>query len=295
MVRAMCSVANTFMLKTPGNVKSLFWISKNPGERKGKYVPHLYLESKIDLNDVRTGFSESYNINRAVAIPSDMAEPYWDDDSVQEIDPKNLGTAVPQEGSFRDLPDYVDGQFIAWIETQFIQYLLRAFTIKVYRNYNLDMYSFSRESLNDFIIRCVDLYKGPIYREFDSVHEIFKRQLERLQQKYLSAAGTLEFEAFKTDSYHKELFHRISERVSGLFLRTEFSIQHFDPPSESASRIHELEERLWDLHRQARDAVTKILDSYEEKIKSIDEYILHPAMKDIHFVSSCFLWMPGVV
>ncbi len=280
------------MLKTPGTVKNLIWISENPEERKYIYVPHLYLESKIDLSDVRTGFNETYNINRAMEIPSDISEPFWDDDVVWEINPGKLATTVPEERSFKDLPEYVDGKYLAWIETQFIQYLLRAFKIKVYRNYNLDVYSFSGESLNDFIIRCVDLHKGMMYSEFDSVHGIFKRQLERLQQKYLRVEGAEELENFKTESYNRELFHRISERISALFLRTEFSIQHVDPPSESASRIHEMEERLWELHRQARNAVIRILDSYEEKIKSIDEYILHPAMKDIHFVSSCILWMP---
>jgi len=278
----------------PENDSSLFWIPE-PAAHALKYVPHLYLEAKIDFNDVRTGFRKTFNLYRAVEILPDKSEAFWDDGAVLEIDPKKLGPNVPEEAQIGDLPVHVDRRFISWTETQFIEYLLRAFTVKVYRNYNLDVYSFSGESLNDFIIRCVDLHKGPMYSEFDSVHEVFIRQLERLQQKYLSMENSEELERFKTDSYNKELFYRISERISGLFLRTEYSIQHVDPPSDSFSRIHELEERLRDLFKQAREAVIKILDSYEDKIKSVDEYILHPTIRNIHSVSSCVLWKPGAV
>jgi hypothetical protein len=280
------------MSTVPENVKNLFWISEPAAEREYTFVPHLYMQAKIDFSDVRTGFNESYNVNRAVLISPDLSEPYWDDDVVREIGPENVGTAAPKDAALRDLPGSLDGQYIAWMETQFIQFLLRAFTVTVYRNYNLDLYSLSGESRNDFIIRCADLHKEPMYAEFDSVHEVYKRQIERLRQKFLGMEGLDELETMKTDSYNRELFQRISDRINGLFLRTEFSIQHFDPPSGPASRTSELEERLRDLYRQAREAVIKILDSYEENIRSVDDYLLHPTVRNIHFVNSCILWMP---
>ncbi len=279
----------------PENVKSLFWIPDTEAARASGYAPHIYLEARIDFNDVRTGFTETFNINRAAEIPSKKSEPFWDEDAVLEIDPKKLATSVPEGVQIDDLPGHVDRQFISRIETQFIEYLLRAFTVKVYRNYSLDVYSFAGESLNDFIIRCADLHRGPMYNEFDSLHEVYLRRLERLRQKYLRLEDSKELEESKTDSYNREMFYRISERISALFLRTEFSIQHVEKPSGSFSRIHELEERLRDLHRQAQETVIKILDSYEDKIKSVDEYILHPNMRNIHFVSSCILWKPGVL
>ena len=282
------------MSTTPENVKNVFRIPDTEAARASRYAPHIYLEAKIDFSDVRTGFTETFNINRAAEIPSKKSEPFWDNDAVLEIDPKRLGTSVPKEVQMDDLPGHVDRQFISRIETQFIEYLLRAFTVKVYRNYSLDVYSSSKESRNDFIIRCADLHKGPMYNEFDSLHEVYIRRLERLRQKYLRMEDSQELEESKTDSYNRELFYRISERISALFLRTEFSIQHVEKPSDSSSRIHELEERLRDLHRQARETVVKILDLYEDKIKSVDEYILHPTMRDIHFVNSCILWKPGV-
>ena len=274
-------------------MKKLFWISEFPETEELEYIPRLYLQSKIDLSDVRTGFSGTYSVNRTVKMPSNKVEPVWDDDAVMDINPEKIGTKVPERIRLTSVPEYLDAQFIAWMETQFIQYLFRHFTVTVFRNFDLDLYSFSGESRNDFIIRCLDSSKGSMYREFDSLHEVFKRKLERLRQKYLGVEDTEELEEYPVDSNNGELFNWITERISALFLRTEFSIQRVPRPSGNVSHLHELEERLQSLHFEAQEAVTKILDSYEEKVKSVDEYILHPTMKDIHFVSSSILWMPS--
>ena len=89
-----------------------------------------------------------------------------------------------------------------------------------------------------------------------------------------------------------ELFNRIAERISALCLRTEFSIQRVRKPEGAFSHKHEFDERLEALHFEAQEAVARILDVYEEKVRSVDEYILHPTMKDIHFVRCFILWMP---
>jgi len=280
------------MLPTIENAKNRFWSPESHPEQALEYIPHLYLEAKIDFSDVRTGFRESYSVNRAVEIPSSEMDPFWDDEAVQDINPDKLRADVPEKVHFSSLPEYVDKQFMSRMETKFIQYLLRAFTVRIYRNFYLDEYSFSGESRNDFIIRCLDLNKGPMHREFDTLLGVFKRKLERIQQKYLEAESSEELEELKTDSRNRELFNRISERISALFLHTEFSIQRVTRPSDTIARMYELDEKLQSLHFEAQEAVSKILDAYEEKAKSVDEYILHPTVKNIHFVSSYVLWIP---
>ena len=279
------------MLSASENVKNLYHLPESSGKRELDYVPYLYVESKIHLNDVRTRFRQTYNINQIVRIPPARSEPLWDDDAVEGVHPENLVTEIPERASLRSLPQFVDTEFISWIETRFIQYLLRTFSVKAYRNFNLEIYSSSGESRNDFIIRCIDQIKAPMHQEFDHLHEVFKRKLERLQQKYLDKDNPEELEKAKYNSRNRELFNRISERVSALFLRTEFGIQRVTRPVGAPYHLDELQERLHALHFEAQEAVTRILDSYEEQAKSIDEYILHPTMKDIHFVSGCVVWI----
>ena len=56
--------------------------------------------------------------------------------------------------------------------------------------------------------------------------------------------------------------------------------------------MRELEEQLFSLELEAQYEIHKLLSSYGEKAQTIDEYIIHPNLKDIHFVRSCILWMP---
>ncbi|MEJ2109980.1 MAG: hypothetical protein P8Z37_08710, partial [Acidobacteriota bacterium] len=174
-----------------------------------------------------------------------------------------------------------------------LEYLLRTFTVRIYRNHYMRMYSRSGESANDFIIRCIDLIQAPMFSEFDTLLEVFKRKLARLSQKYLTENNSEDIDKMKTESRTKELFHHISERISALFLRTEVSIQRVTRPKGLPLHVHEMEERLQALHFEAQEAVTRILDFYEEKVKSVDEYRLHPALTDIHFVRSFILWAPA--
>ena len=55
--------------------------------------------------------------------------------------------------------------------------------------------------------------------------------------------------------------------------------------------MRELDERLLSLELEAHQMIARLFDSYDEKACAVDEYILHPNLKDIHFVRSCILWM----
>ena len=56
----------------------------------------------------------------------------------------------------------------------------------------------------------------------------------------------------------------------------------------------EMEERLLSLELEAQHAIAGLWRFlYREKARSVDEYILHPNLKDIHLVRSCILWMPA--
>jgi len=280
------------MLSKVENTKNLFRIPESTGARELEFEPYVLLEARIDFNDVRTGFSGQYRINKTVTIPEDLVEPLWDDNTIPDMYLEELEENPPERAGFRTLPGYVDAKFISWMETRFIQYLLDTFAVSIYRNHYLGTYSSSGEKLADFIIRCIELIQAPMYSEFDSMLEVFKRKLEQLQQKYLNEKHSEDIDKIKKVYRNRELFNHISERIAALFLRTEFHIQRLTPPMGPVSHVHELEERLTALHFEAQESVAKILDFHEEKAKSVDEYILHPTIKNIHFIRSFILWMP---
>ncbi len=46
------------------------------------------------------------------------------------------------------------------------------------------------------------------------------------------------------------------------------------------------------LESEARQSVSVVCDAYLYKSQSMDEYISHPNLKDIHLVRCCILWIP---
>jgi len=281
--------------RSPGStdkVKHLFLTAESGGSA-AEYFPYFYVEAKIDFNDVRTGFRETISLNRALEIYSNNAELLWVSDMAWDVDPQKTRSSVPDAIRLAGLPDFVDANFISRMETQFIQYLLRSFITRIYRNAYLNIYSFSGESHAEFTSRCREMLDGQQRNELDLLHDVIDRRIEQLKEKYLdeeSESGRLE--QAKAESQDKDIFSHYSERIAELFLRTELVSNSCDIVTRPSHVVQELEERLLALESETKQAITKLTDAYVEKAGALDEYILHPNLKDIHFVRSCILWMP---
>lgn len=255
-------------------------------------LPHLYVESRIDFSDVRTGFRDTVSLSQALEIYPDESGLLWADDMIRDVDPRRLKPFVPDPARMESLPAFVDADFISRTEIQYLQHLLRSFKSRIYRNFTLNLYSAPGESSHDFIRRCEELLDGPMRGELDSLREVFDRRLGQIVQKYLKAGDSDRLEQARIDSQNKDTYSRYAERVAGLFLQAGAS---FRPPAASppnGSGLREIEEKLSSLEFEAYRAIVNLKDSYAEKARSIDEYILHPNLKDIHFVRTCILWMP---
>lgn len=272
-------------------VKHLFLDAEDPAVRASEYSPYFYAEARLDINDVRTGFRETVSLSKALDIYSDSADLLWSNDMIRDVDFRKIRASIPNSVRLGSLPDFVNANFISRMETQFIQYLLRSFTITVHRNFALNIYSHPGESRNEFAARCLDLFNGPKRRELDILHEIFNRRLEQVKEKYLAAIESGGLEQARTESQNKDIFSHYSERIAGLFLQSELA-RPVPVPDRHSPGMQELEERLSSLELEAQQAIAKLRDSFEEKAQALDEYILHANLKDIHFVRSCILWMP---
>jgi hypothetical protein len=293
MNRADISMTNTKTqsLRHTEKVNCLYY-AVYPEIRKVEYVPYFYAEVRIDFNDVRTGLRETFSLNKALEIYSSTADLLWIKDMVQDVDPQKMVSSAPEGARIGSLPEYVDANFISHMETQFVQYLLRSFATELYRNSALNVYSNSGESGSEFIGRCSDLFDGPRRRELDLLQDVFKRRLEQLKEKYLVSEEAMGLERARIESQNKDIFSRYSDRIAGLFLVSRFASAQSVMSFHNSPGMSELEERLAALGIEAQNAIAKLINSYDDKARALDEYILHPNLKDIHFVRSCILWMP---
>jgi hypothetical protein len=285
--------SNSIGLPLTDKIKHLFLEKADSQMANVEYCPFFYVEVRIDFNDVRTGFRATESLNKALEIYAASADLIWSDDMIQDVHPEEITPSAPGEIRLRSLPDFVDASYISQMETQFIQYLLRSYKTKIFRNSELDVYSGAGESLSDFKSRCLDLLESSKRHELDSLHEVFERRLAQIRQKYLGTSASDNIELAKIESQSRDIFSHYAERIAGFFLQPELGLSADGNPLHIPRKNLEVEERLLALEMEARQAIARLWDSNKAKAQSIDEYILHPNLKDIHFVRSCILWIPA--
>jgi hypothetical protein len=292
MNRAEISMENTETPAWHRPDKVLFlYLAVDPKIRKVEYVPYFYAEVRIDFNDVRTGLKGTFSLNQAMEIYLPAADLLWSKDMVLDVNPENVVPTAPEGAHFGGLPDYVDANYIPRMETHFVQYLLRSFSIRLYRNSVLNLYSNSGENRSEFIERCRELFDAPRRRELDGLHDVYRRRLEQLKEKYLALGELIGLETAQIESQNRDIYVRYSDCIAELFLFGQFTSVRSTRPFHISPGMQELEERLMALGIEAQQSVTNLAHSYEDKARALDECILHPNVKDIHFVRSGILWM----
>jgi hypothetical protein len=278
-------------------INQLFWTAENQ-DPAAEFSPFFYAEVRIDFNDVRTGFRETISLKKAFELFSDP-DLLWVADMIRDINPENISNVIPSGfcikslTEFPEFPEFIDEQYISKMEAQLVQYLMNRFEAKVYRNSVLNIYSFSGESLSQFTTRCLELLDGPMRQEFESLHDAFNRKLRQIKQKYLGYEDdSRESEIANEDSMNRNYFSKTSERIAGLFIHAEPNMRPVAGAFRNVQGAQELEDRLLSLELEAQQVIAKLWGSYVEKAQSVDEYVLHPNLKDIHLVRSCILWLP---
>jgi hypothetical protein len=271
------SQSRTF--SSANKIKHLFLDTQDSQTTGMKYAPFFYAEVRIDFNDVRTGFRATESLNKAVEIHHITADLLWAEDMIRDVDPQKIKAQTSEGIEIGQLPDFVDAVFVSQMETQFIRYLLRSYKTLVYRNF-------------EFCARCLDLLNEPKRLELDALQEIFARRLEQIRQKYLNANSSDNLDLAKAESQDRDLFLSYSDRIADLFLQSEISLSASVNKPSPSENSRDMAEYLASLKLEAQHAIARILDLYEQKARCVDEYILHPNLKDIHFVRSCILWIP---
>lgn len=269
----------------------------NFGAGRMGYAPRLYFEAKIHVTDVRSGVRDACTVNLAVEIHAMEDDAMWTRDMVLTVEASKVEPGLPESTDLASLPAFVNGDYLYRMETLFLAYLMRYYEIRVFGNYALNVYSATAESLEDFEKRCVEMLVEGFRKDLDASHEIFQRKLEQIREKYLresvGMAPGRSFEAVKVSSHWKSRLHETSRRLTDLFLGTQLTAEAgVELPALSPPTSMDLEQRLYSLELEARQEIRRFLSQYQERVRTIDEYTVHPNLKDIHMVRTCILWMP---
>jgi hypothetical protein len=278
----------------PGRIKQLYLRPASAAGQPRQYEPCFYFEARIDYADVRSGFHLTCGLHDILDIRPYDSDETWTRDMVRTVDPTLIQVAKPDEAICRPLPEYVNEEFLGRVETQYLSYLLRYAEARIFRNFALNIYSQPGESRCDFQSRCLEGFQESFRGELDAMREVVNRRLERIEEKHISGNPTGEFESDRRLAQARSRLQAIADRITELFLQIELSME----PADIARLQYpdparpDLEQSLESLETDVRRDTNRLMNSYLDKVRNIDEYILHPGLKDLHLVRKCILWMP---
>ncbi len=274
-------------------IRQLYLRPDVPGAEQN-YVPRFYLEAKIDFADVRSGCHLTRGMNQVLEMIPFDGDLLWTRDMVRSVDQETLLTTPPPEARLGRLPEFVTAGLMRRIETSYVSYLLRHAELRIFRNFALNAYSHPEESREDFQTRCLEMLNEAFRADIDSLHEVVNRRLERIEERYLVQDQTGEFEWDRRVTQARSRLHAVTESITELFLETELTLcddsveRRLPDPARP-----DMEQRLDMLETDIKLEIRRLLNSYQEKLKNIDEYVIHPNFRDIHLVRTCILWMPA--
>lgn len=275
-----------------GKFKQLYFrsISSQPRD----YSPCLYFEARIDYADVRSGYQWTSGISDVLDLFPLQGDLLWTSDMVRTVDPAALQVARPEGVRLGGIPEFVGEDYLSRAEAQYISYLLRHAKALVYRNFALDIYSNPGESRADFLSRCLDACHESFRQDLEMLREVVNRRLERIENTFIARDLPEDFEFDRGGIQAKNKLHAVAERIAELFLSTGLVLGgEADLPQYSDQSLPDLEDRLVSLETDVSREIQRLRNSYLEKVRNIDEYIIHPNLKDLHLVRTCILWLPA--
>jgi len=276
----------------PGKIKHLYCCPAE-GAEAAEYEPFFYLEARIDFADIRSGCHMTCGIHNVLDVLSPEADELWTRDMVRPVDPSALLTSKPASARLRGLPDVVTENLLAKIESHFLSYLLRHAQMRIYRNFALNTYSHPSETRSDFQLRCLEVLNETFRRDLDALREVFNRRLERIEEKYLRQDRPGDFNSDRRMTQARSSLHALAERIAELFLRTGLTLdEKTGYPRHPDPRSPDLDQSLEGLEMDVNLEIQRLINSYQARVKNIDEYIIHPNVRDVHIVRTCILWVP---
>ncbi|MGD0309644.1 MAG: hypothetical protein ABSC02_10160 [Acidobacteriota bacterium] len=274
-----------------GKFKYLYYRSTSTEPQD--YRPCLYLEARIDYADIRSGYQWTTGISDVLDLFPLEGDLLWTSDMVRTVDPAALQVTRPEGVQLGAIPEFVSEGYLSRAEAQYMSYLLRRAEALVYRNFALNIYSNPGESQADFLSRCLDACHESFRHDLETLREVVNRRLERIEKKFIVGYRPAEFESDRGGSQARNKLHAVAERIAEIFLRTELALEgEADLPRYSDQSPSDLEDRLMSLETDVSREIQRLQNSYLERVRNIDEYIIHPNLKDLHLVRTCILWLP---
>ncbi len=246
-------------------------------------APKLLFDVKIDILDVRSGFSST---ERSVFLGDYLDDPdlRWTADMVRSV---ALDDLEPIEDFSAKWPEHADELIM--------EYLSRRRAPKIWYHRQLKLYGKSSETKTDFKERCREELSDDRNKRMDDFKKIFFHRLGSLERRSIDLLNDRQW----AEEGHKllvladvrKLFAEAKENASLVFVVDSLQSSSLVKAGWSLPSDRELEEQLnslWcDLERGHKD----IFGEFESLAAEIDSYEVSFAGQQVEIYSRGFVWV----
>ena len=270
------------------------------------YRPSLLAQAIVRLDHSKSGTSQTYTTAFVVPKLPEIPHLNWWDYLSDPFDPQVLdGAPYEADAYYAELPQALaSGSGLRDLKRDLQDWLYRSYTVTVYHNASLKLWSGLEEDRRDFVSRVQNVARNERDAEVDKVASRYDKKLASLEERYKKAAqraeaereelGARKFEELITagESLAQLLkgraYYTLS-RTTRMRRYTETSKDQLSLKEESAMQIvrefenteHEMEQALQQVH-----------DKWVNIVQDIQEVEVKPYKKDINVALFGIGWVP---
>lgn len=254
---------------------------RRPGEGVPSQ-PGLLCEVRIDLFDVRSGFSGSETALFAGPWLDDP-ELKWPQDMVEKLQSSQIEECAPPRR-------------LRWPESAedtVITYVIESYRPRIWKHSLLGLYGQSSESREEFLQRCRDGLLQERNLEVQKQREIFLHRFLEIEQKLLESLESDDWEPAQRDRQKTRaagLFSLIRDDFSRCFLRDDFAFLQPHDLNWKAEIPVEFQERLEAVKGEFVEWFNRLNLRFEALAARVESYEVPLSRSQVEVVSCAVLW-----
>jgi len=238
--------------------------------------PYLLGKFFYDKYNVRSSTKHSDDLFLAVPLESSGYEITCTPDDLIEVDPALLHPLPLEAFRFRLMDVPHRGELAELLQESFLEFVLRHYKIRIFRNSEFGLYSRYSESKIHLMERCEEQMYYQCQDQVKPLQKKYQMLLDRLKNRYLHDYYSIHPESDgEQQSIIKSVFHQTRKMLTRLFTSPQESgTTNLFPELTRSDPAYEAVDDMRRLIHQARRELTNLLEPFRARIEDVEEYAI---------------------
>lgn len=274
------------------------------GSKKKLYKPAIYARVEVNFDYKRANIHVSKEFHLAAPFTDFYPFIDWSRSSLQ-ISKLDL-QATPEEDALHDrLPSALSKMNdFTELEKELKEYLYREYSLVIYYNPGLQIYSGLKESLEEFQLKCEGIIDEKIRDAIENLRNIYQRRFDQIEKRFMSEKDACVSDETEYTARKREVLLTAGEPILA-FLQGRRSVNEIiqsgkdhdnlskvkNRPDKYPDLFEELRQQLHDLNLELEQEVAAIDEKFREYLRLTESIQIKPEKLDITVHSMGILWV----